>query len=977
MNTIKTILILLGVFALRFSFAQDDKVKEPIDSTAKQMSSSSLMSSYGGNMLPQYSPLSPNAASIQKFGDYQVNLATGIPDISIPLVTVTDGSLSMPITLRYHASGFKVHEHASWVGLGWALDLGASMSRSVQGLPDESTAGYINSTITATKDFCNSAVDFVYGNEVSANLKDAQPDIFSYSTPARSGKFILGFSGTDILKIPDYPVQISRTISSNQIQDFTVVDDFGTEYRFAEKETQNVTVSGLSKIYTGNWLITQVKSPNTNDRINYTYQAGGNMSYSENTWTTSFIYNASPTSSAGYYQNTSLSIPEQSNMNTTITQRNPHKITFPNGEVEFIQSNSGERLDQTGSRFLKQINIYNYENGVKKLIKKIKFSYGYFTYGSANSRLRLTTLTFTDDAETTSEVYSFEYWTNTVAWNTSPDVYGMDFFGYYNGAANSHLIPVASHGSVPVNGGAANRATVTTYMKNAVLKKITYPTKGYTEFDYETNKYKSGGTEKYAGGLRIKSIKNITGAKSTLKRYEYYSPDGDGVGKLTTTWITTDALQPLIQKRLYKPPCPGGCPYVDSQADFATYMQDGANVSIASMDASPIYYTRVTEFFEESADAQKNGRNVYTFDFRNDAIINNVSYATRDVKPWLRGNMLTKTVYNKDNAVVAIDSIFYQELATSNRLAAAFVSIPTIFDDIIWGSSICSNTFDPINPVLRYMPVTYHSGINLPVQKKSVLYGASSAENTAYLSNLRVDKKETLGSRTNEKITEQYIYPDNAAYSSDPGATAMKTRNMLNIPLETNVSHTLSSTSSIYKEKKVYTVKTGNNSRGFTGNVLPTEIWTAPNGGTLQRRLQYSTYDDRGNPLEYYLDDKKIYVSLVWGYDTTLVIGELHNVTLSEAQTGMSTAGMSMANMSVPAFTSTETTRIRNLQASFPYGMITWYAHRPHVGLSGTVSPQGTLTSYTYDALLRLRSVRDNNGNITDLYRYNYATVNP
>ena len=113
--------------------------------------------------------------------------------------------------------------------------------------------------------------------------------------------------------------------------------------------------------------------------------------------------------------------------------------------------------------------------------------------------------------------------------------------------------------------------------------------------------------------------------------------------------------------------------------------------------------------------------------------------------------------------------------------------------------------------------------------------------------------------------------------------------------------------------------------------ICPYRKKSIPDGGTPQRRLQYSTYDNRGNPLEYYLDDKKIYVSLVWGYDTTLVIGELHNVTLSDAQTAMSTAGMTMSNMSVPALGATETTKIRNLQASFPYGMISWYAHGLHL----------------------------------------------
>jgi uncharacterized protein Veg len=972
----KIALLVMCVLVSISLYAQENVEK---GDTTQRRSALVSASSYGGNLLPQFSPLTPNAASLQKFGDFQVNLATGIPDIAIPLFTVQEGNLSMPITLKYHAAGFKVHEHSSWVGLGWALDLGASMNRTVQGLADEGTSGYSTSAITLTRDFCNNGTDFLYGSAVSGNTQDAQPDIFSYSTPQRSGKFILGFLGAEIFKIPDYPVQIKRSISSNQIQDVTLIDDTGIEYKFGEKEIQNVTVSGLAKIYPGSWLITQINSPNSDDRITYSYQDGGYMSYSENTWTTAFTFNASPTGSTGYYQNTTVSIPEQSNMNSTNYQRNPHKIIFTNGEVEFVQSNSGERLDQTGSRFLKQINVYNYEGGLKKLIKKIKFTYGYFTYGSANSRLKLLSVTVTDELETTSEMYNFDYWTNTIAWNTSPDVYGIDFFGYFNGAANNHLIPVASHGGVPVSGGAANRSTVTTYMKNAVLMKITYPTKAFTEFDYETNKYKSGGVEKYAGGLRIKSIKSTTGSKTLLKRYEYSSADGDGVGRLTTSWTTTDALQPLLQKRVYYSPCPAGCPYTDSQADLATYVQDGANVSITSMDASPIYYTKVTEYFEESTDALKNGKNIYTFDFRNDLIVNSISYATRDVKPWLRGNLLTKAVYNKDNVLVAADTNVYQEMATSSRLAAAFVTNPTVFDNGTRPTILCTQDFDPAFPVYRYLPVTYHSGINLPVQKRMTDYSATRLESTTYLSNLLVDKRETLGSRAGEKITEQYVYPHQLASNSPINrAWNMKNRNMLNIPLQTNVSHTLSSTTSIFKKQVVYdSLATGVNARGLAGNVVIKEIWSAPDGGTLYRRVNFTDYATNGNPLAYYLEDKKISVALIWGYNSSVLIGELNNVTKAEAEAAMSTAGMTAAGMSVPAFTSTETTKIRSLQALFPYGMITWYTHRPHVGISGIVSPQGTLNSYTYDGLLRLRTMKDNSGNITDLYRYNLATVNP
>lgn len=80
---------------------------------------------------------SPNAASLGKYGDIPVSYHTGVPNISIPIYTVTQGSLSLPISLSYHSSGLKVDEVASNVGLGWSLNAGGMITRSVNGGPDE------------------------------------------------------------------------------------------------------------------------------------------------------------------------------------------------------------------------------------------------------------------------------------------------------------------------------------------------------------------------------------------------------------------------------------------------------------------------------------------------------------------------------------------------------------------------------------------------------------------------------------------------------------------------------------------------------------------------------------------------------------------------------------------------------------------------------------------------------------------------
>ncbi len=562
----KKIVLLLFICAISIKGYSQEKPKNDTLKVPRMLQS--VADDRAKKLLPQYSPLSPNASSFQKFGDYQVNLATGIPSISIPLYTIQEGGLSMPISLNCHTGGFKINEQASWVGWGWALDIGASMNRTVQGLKDDNSGGnYLTNPITASRNFCNSSTDYYYGQSVLQNQTDTQPDIFSYSFPSKSGKFILGQSGNTPFKIPNYPVQINYA-GSPSFSSFNIIDDNGVAYTYGAGESQSVISGASTQFYTSSWLISQVSSPNSDDVINYTYQSGGGQYLTERQWFGSMIYSSVP-QSGGYYTNSGSIVPSYTTVSTTISQLNPYKITYTNGEIEFIQSNAGERLDLTGSRYLKEIRFSNYENGIKKLFKVIKFTYSYFS----GTRLKLDRLTITDELNTVVEEYKFDYWSNSISWNDVNDNEKKDFFGYYNGKPNTHLLPISSYNGILVNGGAANRSTVDTYMKEGVLKRITYPTKGYTEFDFETNKYYDGTTPTFAGGLRVKSIKSVTGGSTTMKRYEYSSSDGVGIGKLTTNWTPASALQPTIQNLRYDDQ--NGTPQSYGTASQATFTQSG------------------------------------------------------------------------------------------------------------------------------------------------------------------------------------------------------------------------------------------------------------------------------------------------------------------------------------------------------------------------------------------------------------------
>src|SRR5262245_27480236 len=80
--------------------------------------------------------VSPEAASLGRFGTIPVSHFTGIPSVTVPVHEITAGRLKFPVSLDYHAGGVRVDELSSSVGTGWALNGVGVITRSMIGLPD-------------------------------------------------------------------------------------------------------------------------------------------------------------------------------------------------------------------------------------------------------------------------------------------------------------------------------------------------------------------------------------------------------------------------------------------------------------------------------------------------------------------------------------------------------------------------------------------------------------------------------------------------------------------------------------------------------------------------------------------------------------------------------------------------------------------------------------------------------------------------
>lgn len=448
--------------------------------------------------IPKIIPPAPNAASLGKYGQIPVGLATGIPEISIPIYEIKTNKLSLPISLSYHASGVKVDEIPSWVGLGWSLNAAGVITQSTVNLNDTENIGYLFFKPPTSYELSNyDQGDLDYLRDASFHdATDREPDIFFFNFNGKSGKFIFGENNQPIL-IPNQNLDIQYSNGT-----FTVVDDGGTIFFFEEKETADATLYGegpsTPHSRSISWFLTKILSSDKTDSITFEYQqeSGPSIELSY-LFSQSIGASLSPTNNGNLTESFGQSSPVFNGVSLRrYTQHLIKTIRFKLGRVEF---EAEEDREDPGRSRLTDIKIFNSTSS--EPIKHTRLEQDYFrspyninshtSDQRLKNRLKLTEVY--DNLPGISEKmkhYSLFY-------NTTPlppiNSFSQDVWGNYNGEnGNETLLKKQSNlifeGSV-WNVGESNREPDELYMKAGILTKIIYPTGGYCEFDYEAHRY--------------------------------------------------------------------------------------------------------------------------------------------------------------------------------------------------------------------------------------------------------------------------------------------------------------------------------------------------------------------------------------------------------------------------------------------------------------------------------------------------------
>lgn len=476
-------------------------------------------------------PKTPEAASLSKHVDIPPGSYTGVADFTIPIYTIDIDGEKIPIELQYTTTGIKVSEISSRVGLGWALNTGASLSQQVMGAMDKRPEKPVLSNINNLTEPCQKGLVYPFNDPCGIALSavglrsfaqeavyDQLPDIYSYSLLNSSAQFIFDYSGTfgiprpfnmtKIKPILDYGVKISA---------IEMTDDRGIFYSFRNHNLVG-TIESISSCdpkimpieidYQPNYKIEKILFPN-NKQVTYTYNKNTHSQYVtsiseqdniDRYWmpydTISWPFDVLP--------------PDRCVNSTQSMDRALTQINFDEGKILFYYNNDPKgfieniRQDLNGEVYLTKVVVQDTNNHI---VKDVSFIYDYFrsndpipdlyeNYSFANSpdifnRLKLTKV---KDNLSLAE-YNLSYYGEDENMSLPNRMsFSQDFWGVYNGKENNTPIPTVKtrklvDEKVTVYIGADKQPDFD-YGVIGNLRKIKYPTGGYTEITYEADDYK-------------------------------------------------------------------------------------------------------------------------------------------------------------------------------------------------------------------------------------------------------------------------------------------------------------------------------------------------------------------------------------------------------------------------------------------------------------------------------------------------------
>lgn len=221
-------------------------------------------------------PPSPQAVAFNRLGDYQVNNNYGAPDISIPLFEIDHHGYKIPLSLHYEASPMKPGYNYDVTGFGWTLSGNSCVSRTIKDRADEVTHYNFSSPFMLDTFQDKQGKSLEYGSYKN-HLDQLNYQFDSYNIVLPSGRsipfFMYKYGGVMQYRLLDLDshVRIKCNYGTNVINSFTVTDENGVIYHFTDADKAS---SGFDDDVNADrnvtWLLTSIEIP-SKGTITYKY----------------------------------------------------------------------------------------------------------------------------------------------------------------------------------------------------------------------------------------------------------------------------------------------------------------------------------------------------------------------------------------------------------------------------------------------------------------------------------------------------------------------------------------------------------------------------------------------------------------------------------------------------------------------------------------------------------------------------------
>lgn len=505
-----------------------------------------------------------------------VDMYSGRASVDIPLYVYKDQDFELPIQLRYSSGGYRPNEPIGFVGIGWNLECGGTITRRIKGGPDEGPGTLYNGLFGYHLFYKSQKYPVDYDRilregEASRydrksmfgwDLKETTPDEFAFNFMGYKGIFYLGPDTIYVCHTngPQGEFKVEVGMEDEPAYDlffFKITTSDGKIYTFrnAASNTYERNAVGYNKhqkfdnsINSASksirrtpmqvWSLMEVEAPNGR-KIRFSYLDVQKYLLSQYWYDTHFFWDENPLEcilddngtemAKGYLITSELLFPLD-------------KIEIDDTRISFQYTYRTPEVNDTKYFTATSVLSFLTVSYQSKVVKKCGFSYAYPKNAQARGCRPILFLKKVD--LTADGTFTFDYYDEDGYYR--PAGQGTDFWGYSDGTLGPTypFLHRFDENYVETIRYQEDFAPLFKETRKSMLQKITYPTKGYTKFYYSQNNYGAKVTkdlthknEPYlsyfgdiTGGVKIDKITTYTNDNdSTFRRFDYRMLDYDNM----------------------------------------------------------------------------------------------------------------------------------------------------------------------------------------------------------------------------------------------------------------------------------------------------------------------------------------------------------------------------------------------------------------------------------------------------------------